>query len=68
MSNNIKTDTFEGHYIRFMIDNNGLIDSVSYLGSEDVVIQSLMSFVGLSVNYLNKLTSRYKHGLISDIS
>ena len=33
MSNNIKTDTFEGHYIRFMIDNNGLIDSVSYLGS-----------------------------------
>jgi hypothetical protein len=31
MSNNIKN--FEGHYIRFMIDNNGLIDSVSYLGS-----------------------------------
>jgi hypothetical protein len=51
-----------------MIDNNGLIDSVSYLGSEEVVVQSLMSFVGLSINYLNKLTSRYEHGLIPNIS
>ena len=51
-----------------MVDNNGLIDSVSYLGSEGVVVQSLMSFVGLSATYLNKLTSRYQHGLITNIS
>jgi hypothetical protein len=41
---------------------------VSYLGSEEVVVQSLMSFVGLSIKYLNRLTSRYEHGLIPNIS
>lgn len=66
LSNNIKN--FQGHYLRFQIDNNGLIDTVSYLGSEEVVAQSLMSFVGLSIKYLNKLTERYQHGLIPNIS
>jgi hypothetical protein len=66
LSNNIKN--FSGHYLRFQIDNNELIDSVSYLGDEEVIVQSLMSFVGLSIRYLNKLTERYEHGLIPNIS
>lgn len=31
-------------------------------------MQSLMSFVGLSIRYLNRLTERYEHGLIPNIS
>lgn len=40
---------FKGHYIKFSIDPNGLIEYVSYLGSEQVVVPSLMSFIGLSI-------------------
>jgi hypothetical protein len=50
-----------GHFIRFLIDNLGLIESVTYLGNEEVSIQSLLSFVGLSESYLNKLDQRYNH-------
>ncbi len=27
-----------GHYIRFAFDNNGLIDTISYLGSQEVEV------------------------------
>lgn len=34
LSKNIKD--FKGHYIKFSIDPNGIIDYVSYLGSDQV--------------------------------
>lgn len=40
---------FKGHYIKFNIDPNGIIEAVSYLGSEEVVVPSLNAFIGLSV-------------------
>jgi len=43
-----------------------LIDSVTYYGTEEIVIQSLWSFVGLHENYLNMLTSRFEHGVIKN--
>ena len=41
-----------------------MIDSVTYIGSEPVILQSLWSFVGLHENYLNVLTARYEEGII----
>jgi hypothetical protein len=66
ISKNIKD--FKGHYIKFNIDPNGIIEAVSYLGSEEVVVPSLNSFIGLSVEYLNKITKRNDAGLIPDIA
>jgi hypothetical protein len=65
ISKNIKD--FKGHYIKFSIDPNGMIEYVSYLGSENVVVPSLASFVGLSIQYLNKVCKRNDNGLIPDI-
>ncbi len=36
-------------------------------GKEAVSVQSLISFVGLSEKYLNRLDQRFKSGLIPDI-
>ena len=37
------------------------------MGTEEVVLQSLWSFVGLHENYLNTLTSRYEEGIIPNV-
>jgi hypothetical protein len=37
------------------------------MGSEDVVVPSLMSFVGMSITYLNKVMKRNDHGMIPDV-
>lgn len=61
---NMDMVTGKGHYIKFTFNSIGLIDSVTYMGSEEIILQSLWSFVGLHENYLNKLTSRYDAGII----
>ncbi len=66
MSKNIKN--FKGHYIKFTMDPHGIIESVSYYGSQQVVMPSLMSLIGLSISYLNKLSSRNDNGLIPDVA
>lgn len=38
------------------------------MGSEEVILQSLWSFVGLHENYLNSLTSRYEQGIIPNVA
>lgn len=38
------------------------------MGSEQVMVPSLMSFVGMSVSYLNKVMKRNDHGMIPDIA
>ena len=38
------------------------------MGSEEVILQSLWSFVGLHENYLNRLTSRFDEGIIPNVS
>ena len=37
------------------------------MGSEEVILQSLWSFVGLHENYLNSLTARYEAGIIPNV-
>lgn len=65
--NNLNTPEMKGHFIKFSFNSIGLIDSVTYIGYEEVVLQSLWSFVGLHENYLNSLTSRYEHGVIPNV-
>ena len=38
------------------------------MGNEEVMLQSLWSFVGLHENYLNSLTSRYEKGIIPNVA
>ena len=64
---NLDDETGKGHFIKFNFNSIGLIDSVTYIGSEEVVLQSLWSLVGLHENYLNQLTSRYEQGIIPNV-
>ena len=58
----------KGHFIKFTFNSIGLIDSVTYMGDEEVILQSLWSFVGLHENYLNQLTSRFEGGIIPNVA
>ena len=64
---NLDIQTGKGHFIKFTFNSIGLIDSVTYMGSEEIILQSLWSFVGLHENYLNSLTSRYHAGVIPNV-
>lgn len=57
-----------GHFLQFTFNSIGLVDSVTYMGTEQVVVQSLWSFVGLHEGYLNELTSRYEKGIIPNVA
>jgi len=61
---NLDCATGKGHFIKFTFNSIGLIDSVTYMGDEEIILQSLWSFVGLHENYLNELTERYENGII----
>lgn len=65
---NLDAETGKGHFIKFTFNSIGLIDSVTYIGTEEIVLQSLWSFVGLHENYLNSLTSRYEQGIIPNVT
>jgi hypothetical protein len=67
MCDNIKKDGL-GTLIKFTFNNIGLIDTVTYLGTEEIVTQSLWTFVGLHENYLNQLTSRFENGVITNVA
>jgi len=67
----IVTDTLEpsgkGHFCRLTIDSFGKVDSITYLGGEELQVESLWSLVGLSETFLNHLYQRWKDGDIPDI-
>jgi len=64
---NLNNDTGKGHFIKFTFNSIGQIDSVTYMGSDEIILQSLWSFVGLHENYLNQLTSRFEKGIIPNV-
>lgn len=66
LCDNVKEDG-KGTLIKFTFNNIGLIDSVTYYGSEEIVVQSLWSFVGLHENYLNRLTTNFAKGTIDNV-
>jgi hypothetical protein len=57
-----------GHLLKFSFDNNGLVKSVTYLGSEKVLVSSLAGLIGLSETYLNQLAERHSSSLIENVS
>jgi hypothetical protein len=61
---NLDIKNSKGSYIKFAFNSVGVITSVTYVGSEEIILQSLWSFVGLHEDYLNKLTSRHTAGII----
>jgi hypothetical protein len=68
----IATDTLDlktgrGHFCRLTIDSFGKVDSITYLGGEQLQVESLWSLVGLSETFLNHLYVRWKDGDIPDI-
>jgi len=67
----IVTDTLEpsgkGHFCRLTIDSFGKVDSITYLGGEELQVESLWSLVGLSETFLNHLFVRWQDGDIPDI-
>lgn len=65
---NLDASTGKGHFIKFTFNSIGLIDSVTYMGHEEVVLQSLWAFVGLHQNYLNELTERHEAGIIPNVA
>lgn len=64
----------KGHFLKMGFDNNGMIKSACYLGSEPILISSLVTLVGLSETYLNKLIERHEklpgqnHSLVDNIT
>jgi hypothetical protein len=66
MSDNLNKG--QGHYLEFTFDNNGLVKGVVYLGTEPIQVASLVSLVGLSETYLNKLIERHADQLIDNIT
>jgi len=64
---NLDALTGTGHFIKFTFNSIGLIDSVTYMGHEEVILQSLWSFVGLHESYLNELTERHEAGIIPNV-
>jgi hypothetical protein len=64
ISDNLDVAQSEGSYLKFTFDSIGVIDSVTYVGSQEIILQSLWSFVGLHEDYLNKLTSRHAAKII----
>jgi hypothetical protein len=67
----ITTDTLDkngkGHFCRLTIDSFGKVDSITYLGGEELQVESLWSLVGLSETFLNHLFIRWKDKDIPDI-
>lgn len=68
----IVTDTLDasngtGHFCRLTMDNFGKVDSITYLGGEELQVESLWSLVGLSETFLNHLYARWRDGDIPDI-
>jgi len=68
----ITTDTLDpatgkGNFCRLTIDSFGKVDSITYLGGEELQVESLWSLVGLSETFLNLLYVRWRDGDIPDI-
>jgi hypothetical protein len=67
VTDTLDTSNWSGHYCRLTIDSFGRVDSIAYLGYEELQVESLWSLVGLSETFLNHLFVRWNSGDIPDI-
>merc|ERR1711988_1820386 len=63
----LNTENGTGHFCRLTVNKMGKVDSITYLGGEELQVESLWSIVGLSETFLNNLFVRWKDGDIPDI-
>merc|ERR1719161_205805 len=67
VTDTLEMETGQGHFCRLTVDALGKVDSITYLGGEELQVESLWSLVGLSETFLNFLYIRHKDGDIPDI-
>lgn len=67
LTDTLSTETGTGHFCRLTVTKMGKVDSITYLGGEELQVESLWSLVGLSETFLNNLYKRWKDGDIPDI-
>merc|ERR1719161_1634413 len=67
VTDTLNTETGTGHFCRLTVNKMGKVDSITYLGGEELQVESLWSLVGLSETFLNNLYVRWKDGDIPDI-
>jgi len=67
VTDTLDTDNGKGHYCQLTIDSFGKVDSITYLGGEELQVESLWSLVGLSETFLNHLFVRWRDQDIPDI-
>uniref|UniRef100_A0A7S1WTM7 CFAP61 dimerisation domain-containing protein n=1 Tax=Alexandrium catenella TaxID=2925 RepID=A0A7S1WTM7_ALECA len=67
VTDTLDTTNGQGHFCRLTVDSFGKVDSITYLGGEELQVESLWSLVGLSETFLNHLFVRWRDGDIPDI-
>jgi len=67
VTDTLDPDTGKGHFCRLTIDSFGKVDSITYLGGEELQVESLWSLVGLSETFLNHLFVRHRDQDIPDV-
>jgi len=67
ITDTLDLNTGKGHFCRLTIDSFGKVDSIVYLGGEELQVESLWSLVGLSETFLNHLFVRWRDQDIPDI-
>merc|ERR1711988_757325 len=67
VTDTLDLDSSKGHFCRLTIDSFGKVDSTTYLGYEELQVESLWSLVGLSETFLNHLFVRWRDQDIPDV-
>jgi len=67
LTDTLDLETGKGHFCRLTLDSFGKVDSIIYLGGEELQVESLWSLVGLSETFLNHLYARWRDKDIPDI-
>ncbi|KAL6617297.1 hypothetical protein U3516DRAFT_629731 [Neocallimastix sp. 'constans'] len=63
---NNKETTKPIEFFHIHMDTLGFIQSVTYVGKEDLFSENLLSLYGMHEKYLNRLVSRFDEGIIPD--
>jgi len=56
----------EIEYFHIHIDTYGFIQSLTYVGKEDLFSENMLCLYGMHEKYLNRLISRFDEGIIPD--
>jgi len=66
-TNTLVTEQMSGQYVTLQLNQWGRLDSITFLGFDELDVDSLRGLVGVSEGYLNNLHERWSAGSIPDI-